>query len=156
MRDEIRIANATVMSWLDTLLKRKCSCWSRRTQLRHLISACCTVCRAPRSWWTMKMKMQWNILAICKGDFRNSMGRCLMTEGLRNMSVLDMITSRQKSGALQDIGMKCLVEAYNECSSINGAEHTSARAVAGWHARAFGICKALLNWIPPWGKPFEP
>jgi hypothetical protein len=54
-----------------------------------------------------------------------------MTEGLRNMSVLDMITSRQKSGALQDIGMKRLVEAYNECSSINCAEHTSARAVAG-------------------------
>jgi hypothetical protein len=64
----------------------------------------------------MKMKMQWTILAICKGDFGNSMGRCLMTEGLRNMSVLDMITSRQKSGALQDIGMKRLVEAYNESS----------------------------------------
>jgi hypothetical protein len=43
----------------------------------------------------MKMKIQWNIVAIYKGDFRNSMGCCSMTEGLRNMSLLDMITSRQ-------------------------------------------------------------
>ena len=42
------------------------------------------------------MKIQWNIVAIYKGgDFRNSMGRCSMTEGFRNMSVsLDMIMSR--------------------------------------------------------------
>ena len=77
------------------------------------------------------MKIQWNIVAIYKGDFRKSRGRCSMTEGLRNMSVLNMIMSRQKSGTLQDIGRKRLVEAYNECSSVKDAEHTSARVVAG-------------------------
>ena len=117
---------ASIMSHMRCYyIQSKCPCW------HGLNSAYCTVCRAPRSWWTMKMKIQWNIVANYKGDFRNSMGRCSMTEGLRNMSVLDMIMSRQKSGTLQDIGRKRLVETYNECSSINGAEHTSARVVAG-------------------------